>query len=174
MDSHLTLPGGLEIAVRPIRPDDKPLLAEGIRHQSAETVRRRFMSPKTRLTAAELRYLTEVDGHDHVALVAFEAGKPQDRADAMVGVARFVRDRARPDTAEFAILVCDAYQRRGAGRALGRLLIDEARARGINRFTAVTGADNVPAQRLIAAIGEQLEYVATADGAREVVVALAA
>ena len=58
MDTHLRLPDGLEIAVRPIRPDDKPLLAEGIRHQSAQTIERRFMSPKPRLTAAELRYLT--------------------------------------------------------------------------------------------------------------------
>jgi RimJ/RimL family protein N-acetyltransferase len=171
---NLQLPDGLRIAVRPIRPDDKSLLAEGIRHQSAETLRRRFMSPKPRLTAGELRYLTEVDGFDHVALIAFELGKPQDRPDGVVGVARFVRDRLRPDTAEFAILICDDYQRRGAGRALGGLLIDEARTRGIARFTAVTESDNLPAQRLIAAIGEHLEYVPAGDGTREVVVDLAA
>jgi RimJ/RimL family protein N-acetyltransferase len=147
---------------------------EGIRHQSEETIRRRFMSPKPRLTSRELRYLTEVDGFDHVALIAFEAGKPQDRTDGVVGVARFVRNRLRPDTAEFAILICDDYQRRGAGRALGALLIDEARARGITRFTAVTQSDNLPAQRLIAAIGEHLEYVPAADGTREVIVELAA
>jgi RimJ/RimL family protein N-acetyltransferase len=174
MDVLLRLPSGLEIAVRPIRPGDKPLLAEGIRHQSAETIQRRFMSPKPRLTAAELRYLTEVDGFNHFALIAFESGKPQDRADGVVGVARFVRDASRPDRAEFAILICDAYQRRGAGRALGGLLVDAARARGIARFTAVTQSDNVPAQRLIAALGEQLEYVPAGAGAREVVVDLAA
>jgi RimJ/RimL family protein N-acetyltransferase len=170
----LRLPHGLRLAVRSIQPDDKPLLAEGIRRQSAETIERRFMSPKPRLTAAELRYLTEVDGVDHVALVAFEAGKPQDRTDAFVGVARFVRDPESPDTAEFAILICDDYQRRGAGRALGELLITEAGARGITRFTAVTHADNVPAHRLIAAIGEHLEYVPVQGGTREVVVELAA
>lgn len=174
MDTHLRLPDGLEIAVRPIRPDDKPLLAEGIRRQSAQTIERRFMSPKPRLTAAELRYLTEVDGCNHVALIAFESGEQQDRADGVVGVARFVRDTLRPDRAEFAILICDDYQRRGAGRALGGLLIDAARVRGITRFTAVTRSDNVPAQRLIAALGEQLEYVPGADGTREVVVDLAA
>ena len=168
------LPDGLRLAVRPIRPDDKPLLAEGIRHQSAETIERRFMSPKPRLTAAELRYLTEVDGVDHVALIAFEADKPQNRTDGFVGVARFVRDHRCRDTAEFAILICDAYQRRGAGRALGELLINEARARAIARFTAVTHADNVPAHRLIAAIGEHLEYVPVQGGTREVVVELAA
>jgi RimJ/RimL family protein N-acetyltransferase len=170
---EIKLADGLRIAVRPIRPEDKPLLAEGLRHQSAETLQRRFMSPKPRFTAGELRYLTEVDGVHHVALISFEAGKPQDRTDYVVGVARFVRDGPRPDTAEFAILICDAYQRRGAGRALGGLLIDEARARGITRFTAVTQSDNVPANRLIAALGERLEYVSATD-TREVVVDLVA
>jgi RimJ/RimL family protein N-acetyltransferase len=150
------------------------LLVEGIRHQSEETIRRRFMSPKPRLTSRELRYLTEVDGFDHVALIPFEVGKPQNRAEGVVGVARFVRDRLRRDTAEFAILICDAYQRRGAGRALGALLIEEARTRGIARFTALTQSENVPAQRLIAAIGEHLEYVPAGDGTREVIVDLAA
>jgi hypothetical protein len=74
MDHQVRLPDGLEIAVRPIRPEDKPLLAEGIRHQSAQTIERRFMSPKPRLTAAELRYLTEVDGCNHVALIADRGG----------------------------------------------------------------------------------------------------
>jgi RimJ/RimL family protein N-acetyltransferase len=170
----LRLPDGLHITVRPIRPEDKPLLADGIRLQSPETIQRRFLAPKPRFSSSELRYLTEVDGIDHVALIAFEAGKPQDRAESVVGVARFVRDRFRPDTAEFAILICDAYQRRGAGRALGGLLVEEARAHGITRFSALTQSDNVPAQRLIAAIGQHLEYVPQPDGTREVLVQLAA
>jgi RimJ/RimL family protein N-acetyltransferase len=174
MDIRLQLRDGIEIDVRPIRPEDKRLLAEGIRHQSAETIQRRFMSPKPRLTAAELRYLTEVDGEDHVAMIAFEAGAPQDRPDAMVGVARFVRDRIQRDTAEFAILICDSYQRRGAGTALSMVLTDEARVRGITHFTAVTQPDNVPAQRLIAGIAEHLEYVPADDGMRHVIVDLAA
>jgi hypothetical protein len=48
--------------VRPIAPEDKPLLVAGLQKLSARTVYRRFMSPKTRFTDAELRYLTEVDG----------------------------------------------------------------------------------------------------------------
>lgn len=174
MDKRLRLPDGLEVDVRPIRPDDKPLLAEGIRHQSAHTIERRFMAPKPRFTKSELRYLTEVDGVDHVALLAFDAGKPQQGLDALVGVARFVRDALRRDTAEFAILVCDTYQRRGAGTALSRALIHEAQARGITRFTAVTQSDNVPAQRLIAGMAEHLEYVSGGGSTREVVVDLAA
>lgn len=61
-----TLHNGLAITVRPIRPDDKQRLARGHELMSPETQRLRYLMPKPRLTAAELRYLTEVDDRDHV------------------------------------------------------------------------------------------------------------
>jgi GNAT superfamily N-acetyltransferase len=167
---NLTLRNGLELHIRSIRPDDKSLLVNGLRLLSPESVQRRFLAPKPRFTATELRYLTEVDGRDHVALVAVEAARPSH----LVAVGRFVRDLQRPDTAEFAIVVADPYQRLGVGRALSELLIAEARKRGIRRFSAVTHGDNVPAQKLIASISEHLEYVSATNGAREMVVELAA
>lgn len=157
-----TLSDGLRVAVRPIEPGDKALLVAGLRLLSPETQYRRFLSPKPRFTSGELRYLTEVDGVDHVALIAVEAENPSH----VVGVARFIRDRARPDTAEFAIVVGDRYQGHGAGRALARLLVDEARARDVRRFTATTLADNAPVQRLIASIAEDLEHVIAGNGTR--------
>jgi RimJ/RimL family protein N-acetyltransferase len=161
---------GLEVTVRPIRPDDKELLVAGLRLLSPETVHRRFLAPKPRFSAGELRYLTEVDGHDHVALVAVESERPTH----IVAVGRFVRDRERPDTAEFAIVVGDRYQRQGVGRALSRLLVKEARDRGIRRFTATALSDNVAVDRLIASMARQLEYVPAGNGAREIVAELAA
>ena len=167
---NLRLKDGLEIVVRPIRPDDKELLVAGLRLLSPETVQRRFLSPKPRCSSSELRYLTEVDGRDHVALIAVEAHDP----GRLVAVGRFVRDRERPDTAEFAIGVGDAYQRRGVGRALSRLLIAEARRRGIRRFTATTAGDNVAVHRLIASMSRHLEFVPAGSGATELVADLAA
>jgi RimJ/RimL family protein N-acetyltransferase len=158
------------MVVRPIEPGDKPLLVNGLRLLSPESQYRRFLSPKPRFTAGELRYLTEVDGTDHVALIAVEAENPSH----VVGVARFIRDRERPDMAEFAIVVGDRYQGQGAGRALAGLLVDEARARGIRRFTATTLADNAPVQRLIASIARDLEHVIAGSGTRFVEAELAA
>jgi RimJ/RimL family protein N-acetyltransferase len=166
----LRLRNGNLLEIRPIRSDDKELLAAGFRLLSDETRHARFLTPKTRLSASELRYLTEVDGQDHVALVAVES----DRPTHIAGVGRFVRDRARPDTAEFAIVVGDAYQRQGLGRALGEALAAEAKARGIHRFTAITLSDNVGVQKLIGAIAEHLEYAHNGDGTRELTADLAA
>jgi RimJ/RimL family protein N-acetyltransferase len=167
---NLQLDNDLEIAVRPIEPGDKELLIQGLTLLSPETQYKRFLAPKPRFTKGELRYLTEVDGHDHVALIAVEAENPS----RIVGVGRFVRLADRPDTAEFAIVVGDPYQGQGAGRALGSLLVDAARDRGIRRFTARTLEENAPVQRLIAGIGEHLEYVHCGDGSREIVAELAA
>ena len=64
----LTLLDGSTVFVRPISPEDKPLLAAGLRQISPETAFRRFLSPKVSFSAAELRYLTEVDQRSHIGL----------------------------------------------------------------------------------------------------------
>jgi RimJ/RimL family protein N-acetyltransferase len=166
----LLLRDGTVLEIRPIRPDDKGLLAAGFRLLSDETRQMRFLTAKPRLTKGELAYLTEVDGCDHVALVAVERHQPTHIA----AVGRFVRDREQPDTAEFAIVVGDAYQRQGLGRALGQALSAEAKARGISHFTATVLSENEAVQRLIASIGEHLVYVRNGDGTREIVADLAA
>ena len=164
------LADGTEVLVRPIAPDDKPRLATGLSLLSEESVRRRFLSPKPRFSAAELRYLTEVDGHDHAALVAVLPEQP----DQLIAVARYVRLREDPATAEFAIVVGDPHQRRGLGKLLGTLLAEEARAHGVRRFTATVLADNLPAQRLISAISHRLPYVSRAGAVSELTGELAA
>jgi GNAT superfamily N-acetyltransferase len=156
--------------IRPIRPDDKPLIAKAFSLLSDETRTSRFLGAKPRLAPRELRYLTEVDGCDHVALIAVDPDHPR----RVLAVGRFVRDPARPDTAEFAIVVGDPYQRQGLGRTLAQRLAAEARARGIRRFTAWTLSENVAVHRLIRSISEQLTYVPQGGGARELVVELAA
>ncbi len=166
----LTLGNGKKFEIRAIRPDDKDLLAAGFRLLSDESRQRRFLTAKPRLSRNELRYLTEVDGRDHVALVALDAEHP----NHIAGVGRFVRYRDEPDTAEFAIVVGDAFQGHGLGRALGAALVAEARRVNIRRFRALTQSDNVPVQRLIASIGQHLEFVANGDGTSELLADLAA
>ncbi len=144
------LRSGTPVVLRPIRPQDKDALAEGLARLSPESVYRRFLTPKPRLSAAELRYLTEVDGTDHVALVAELAGGPGPRP--VVAVGRWVRDPERPDEAEIARVVGDALQGQGLGTALGRALGGLARERGIARFTATMLAENEPARRLLASL----------------------
>jgi RimJ/RimL family protein N-acetyltransferase len=149
-----TLPRtGQRLAFRYIRPDDKERLATAFGRLSPESQYKRFLAAKPRLTASELRYLTELDGFDHVAVLAVLADDP----DAIVAVGRFVRLRDLPDTAEVAIVVGDAHQGQGLGRELGRRLADEARARSVKRFTATMLGENVAAHRLFHAISDRLE-----------------
>lgn len=102
----------------------------------------RFLVPKDRLTGADLRQLTNVDGHDHVALVAETSdGHP-------VGVARFGRN-ADGDSADVAVAVVDHWQSKGVGTLLVSALAESAQRCGIRRFTLTIAHDNHAAFRLM-------------------------
>lgn len=158
-----TLHDGLAITIRPIRPDDKERLAAGHALMSAETQRLRYLMPKPRLSGAELRYLTEVDGDDHVAFVAVADDYP----DATLGVGRFIRSRERPDTAEFAIVVADAFQGIGLGGAIAEQLADAAVERGIRNFSATVLHENTAVRALLSRISRRLAEARWSDGAGE-------
>jgi RimJ/RimL family protein N-acetyltransferase len=165
------LPDGALILVRSIRPDDKRMLEEGLRHLSDESVQRRFLTLKRSFSRSELRYLTEVNGRDHVALVAEYPGDPVRR---LIAVARFVRLVEDPTAAEVAIVVADDWHRRGVGTVLTDELAQEARRAGIGRFTATISSDNVAAQRLMRRLTTHVERKSAGYGVSEMVLDLAA
>ena len=145
------LPNGRVVTIRPIGPDDAERLTLHHQRLSPESRYRRFMGSKPTLTAADLRYLIDIDGDSHYALVATVATPD---GDDIVAVARFVRLADTPGTAEFAIVVADEWHRQGlAGELLGRLA-DAAVTRGVGRFHAVVFADNVPMLRLVNALAD--------------------
>jgi RimJ/RimL family protein N-acetyltransferase len=165
------LPDGAPVLIRPIRADDKRMLADGLRRLSDESVQRRFLTPKRSFTRGELRYLTEVDERDHVALVAEAPGDP---VRSLIAVARFVRLHDDPEAAEVAIVVADNWQRRGLGSLMSERLAEEARERGVRRFTATMAADNRAAHRLMAKLTDQLEQRHAGAGVDELVLDIAA
>ncbi len=117
--------------VAPIHPDDRNRYLAGLEHASAESLYSRFMSPVTRLSESQLRYLLEIDHLDHEGLLAVD-----EETGGAVGVARYVRLPHEPDAAEAAVLVIDAWQGDGLGTELCRLLAERAREVGIKRFVA--------------------------------------
>jgi len=165
-----TLPNGTQILIRPIEAADKARLAVAHGRLSEETIRRRYLAAKPRVSSSDLRYLTEVDGHNHLALVALLPGDPE----TIVGVARCIRLVDTPETAEFAVVVSDAFQGRGLGTLLARELATAARAAGIRRFAATMLSDNVAVRRVMATITAHLELERMDGGLREVVIDLAA
>jgi protein lysine acetyltransferase len=92
----------------------------------------------------------------------------------LVGVARWVRLHDDPEAAEIAIVVGDDWQGRGVGGLLGEAVAEEARLRGIRRFTATMQSDNRPAHRLMARLTDHLERQHHGAGVSEVVLDLAA
>jgi len=80
----VVLRDGSTVLIRPVRPVDAPLLADGFARLSARSRQLRFLTPKKDLSPTELRYLTDVDHHDHEALGALN--HPGGRG---VGVAGF-------------------------------------------------------------------------------------
>ena len=134
--------------VRPIGPRDRDALRGGFERLSEQSRYQRFMTGISELGESELTYLTEVDHHDHEALIAFDA----DGGDEGVGVARFVR---LPDgaAAEAAVTVIDDWQGRGLGTALCTLLAARAREEGVERFTALLLASNEQMLDVLASLG---------------------
>jgi GNAT superfamily N-acetyltransferase len=145
-EEHAVLRDGSRVTIRPVRPSDKELLRRGFERLSPESRFRRFLSPKSTLSDAELAYLTELDGVDHFALGAI------DEAGAGLGIARFVRTQADPTVAEVAVAVVDDWHGRGLGTLLLVRLAAAARERGIERFAGQALASNLTIQDMIAQI----------------------
>jgi GNAT superfamily N-acetyltransferase len=150
--SYARLSNNSLVYLREIRAEDKERLAAAMRCLSPESIQKRFLGPKPSLSAKELRYLTEVDGVDHYAVVAVSP----DNEEQFRAVARFVRSTEDPAAAEIAITVCDDMQGKGLGGLLARRLSDAARERGIERLTASISSENRPALKLMRRIGERM------------------
>ena len=139
---HVVVADGLELLLRPLRPDDKRQLAAAFDRLSPETRYRRFFAPLEKLSPQDLRYLTEVDHHDHEAIAAVN---PEN--GAIVGVARYVRSED-PSEAEVAVVVGDPWQGHGVATALLQRLVARAREEGIDHFVALVMGENVDALEL--------------------------
>jgi acetyl coenzyme A synthetase (ADP forming)-like protein len=132
--SDATTRDGRTVRIRPIRESDLDSMLEMWSRLSAETIRMRFFAPM-HMNRERMRYFTEVDFDERVALVA-------ERGERIVGVARFDRDPGRPERAEFAVLVEDAEQGHGIGTALLRALAAPADALGVTEFHGDVLAEN--------------------------------
>lgn len=147
-DELVTLRSGHRVLLRPLRRDDKHGLAAMYEQLSAESRYQRFFTVKPRLASASLNYLTDVDHYDHEAFVAEVPASKQ-----LVGVARYVRDRQRPEAAEIAVTVVDAWQGRGLGTVLLQRLSQRAAESGIRCFTAEILRTNKPMLGLVRQLG---------------------
>jgi RimJ/RimL family protein N-acetyltransferase len=151
LDVAAATPAPLALSIRPIRPSDRGTIERGFEGLTADSKYNRFHAPLRRLPEQFARYLTEVDGIDHVALIAFE--KDSEASSDVVGVGRFVRNPSAPETAELAITVGDRFHGRGAAQRLIALLAEAGLARGVRTFTMTVLKGNRKARRFVARVG---------------------
>ena len=149
--------GGAKVRIRQIRPSDKEALARGFEQLTAASRYDRFMGIKTELTEADLKYFTEVDQYDHVALIAFHIVDGEEAEE--VGTARCVRLRDQADVAEAAVTIVDAYQGRGIGTIMLQRLLGAAWERDIRWFHFELWSRNVGMKHLIETVShDDVDY----------------
>jgi RimJ/RimL family protein N-acetyltransferase len=132
--TSVVLGNGDSAFIRPITPADGAALADFHRRQSAESIYRRFFSPKPELSEKEIDHFTDVDMNDRVALM-------MESHDEFIAWASYERWPGR-DEAEAAFMVDDSHHGEGIATLLLEHLAAIARSNGITRFTAEVLGDN--------------------------------
>jgi GNAT superfamily N-acetyltransferase len=149
-----TLEDGTRVLVRYLEPSDRKELQKGFLRLSTVSRWLRFASPIRRLSEGQLKYLTEVDQINHIALGARDEGHPR---KAGIAVARCVRLNQDSPVAEFAITVVDDYQNRGIGRLLLQVLMAVAAQRGILTLRGFVLASNSRMLHILEGFGARLK-----------------
>jgi len=147
-----TLDDGTVVTLRHIRPEDAAELKRGFDKLSPASRYRRFLGGVRSLSDENIRYLTQVDGQDHVAIVAVTRAPGTD-AETGLGIGRFIRTADDPTVAEAALTVIDDAQGRGIGHLLGLALGRAALERGVRRFRGEILANNEPVRELLEELG---------------------
>jgi acetyltransferase len=133
---------GTHFLLRPIRPDDEPLMVDFHHHLSEGSVYMRFFLPlKLDFRVSHERLFTKcfIDYGREIGLVAEYTDEPGTRHIA--GIARLIRKHS-DNSAEVAFLVADRFQNRGLGTHLLARIIEIARKEGISRLEGATLSDN--------------------------------
>jgi acetyltransferase len=149
---------GTRVRVRPIRPEDEPLMVKFHETLSEQSVYMRYfhmMKLDQRTAHERLTRICFIDYDREMALVA-EHTDPETGEREIMGVSRLSRNGADPAEAEFSVLVGDRFQRRGVGTLLVERLLEVGRAEHLRRITAEILLDNRPMQLISERLGFHL------------------
>jgi acetyltransferase len=166
---NVELKDGSEVTIRPIRPEDAPLLQAGFSRLSPESIYLRFLETFNQLTDKQARDFSTVDYHKRMALVAEII---EDGQDSLIGVARYAI--VEPGVAESAIVVIDEYQSLGLGTILLDRLVKYARTQGVRAFLATVHFTNARIMRFIKRSGFPMQKKMLEPGVWEIRVSIEA
>jgi acetyltransferase len=150
------------LTIRPIRPEDEPSMVRFHESLSERSVYFRYfhqMRLAHRVSHQRLTRICFIDYEREMVLVAETAG------GEIVAVGRLTRQPGTPD-AEFALLVSDAWQHRGLGGELLRMLVSIARSEKIRSVFGLILPDNGPMMTICRKLGFDLRYSAGEEAVR--------
>jgi acetyltransferase len=148
---------GTPVTIRPIRPEDEPLMVEFHKTLSDQSVYTRYFYPmqlSQRIAHERLTRICFIDYDREMALVVDR----HDRAGAVhqiLAVGRLVKLRGKME-AEFAVLVSDLFQGQGLGIELLRRLLAIGRDEGLQRISGDILPENRAMQRVCEKLGFHL------------------
>ena len=154
---------GASVTIRPIRPEDEPLMVEFHRTLSDRSVHLRYfgtLSLQDRITHERLRRICFVDYDREIALVADR--KRRDGSHEILGIGRLVKQHGANE-AEFSVLISDPWQGKGLGTDLLRLLIRVGRKEGLQRIIGHIVAENIMMKNVSEEAGFQLRFDSAND-----------
>ncbi|GBG12722.1 acetyltransferase [Novimethylophilus kurashikiensis] len=158
------LADGTDIIIRPVRSEDAEVMQAFVRAMSDESRYFRFMDTMRELNQSMLSRFTQIDYDREMALIATTEEGGQ---ELMLGVARYI---INPDgeSCEFATAVADAWQGRGIGQKLMRMLMEVARDKGLRVMESEVLARNAGMLELAEALGFEILPLEGDEGVRGV------
>ncbi|WP_310447522.1 bifunctional acetate--CoA ligase family protein/GNAT family N-acetyltransferase [Thiobacillus sp.] len=162
--THWQLPGGNDVLIRPIRPEDAELTQDFVRSLSEETKYFRFMDAVRELSPSTLARLTQIDYTREMALLALTE---IDGKEVELGVARYAIN-LDGESCEFALVVSDHWHKQGIGHKLMDVLMDVARGKGMKTMEGEVLTINHSMLHLVESLGFHIEPHPEDDGVRRV------
>ncbi len=156
-ETEITTSGGVTIFVRPMKPEDGPLLVALFEGLSNRSIYYRFFTPLKQLPPDMLVRFTEIDYDFDMALTAF-ARNHNGSTGNLLGVSRLFLD-PEGNRAEFSVVVSDPWHGKGIGAALLEQLITIARERRIAFLWGLVLAENTQ----MLALGKKLGFSISRD-----------
>jgi len=135
-ERQLSLAGSWKVAVRPVRPEDEPAIANFLGRVSLDDVRLRFFHPMKEFPHSFVARFTQLDYARAMAFVASDGVSGE-----VIGLVQLHSD-ASYETAEYAVLLRSDLKGKGLGWALMQLLIEYARTEGLKSLSGEVLRDN--------------------------------
>ena len=150
--------GGVEVTIRPIRPEDEPLMVKFHKTLSDRSVHLRYfglVSLERRIMHERLRRVCFIDYDREIALVVDLQNR--DGKHQILGVGRLIKEHGT-DEAEFAVLISDPWQGKGFGSELLKLLVQIGRKEALRRITGRISPENATMKQVSEEVGFKVRF----------------